>query len=144
MTTNVRLHFDDGSIIEIGVSRERRLVRVESGIGSDVTVNVLGPPPPPLPRGGYLRQMLDAEITDLGLSVRATNVLAFNSRRGEGLTFVGELVRLTERDILMSKNAGRKVLEAIQEALWERRLSLAMNEQDCEGWTPPKEPSPDA
>ena len=135
--TTVRLHFDDGSIVSVGVSRERRLVRVESGIGSEVEVTILGPPPPPLPRGDWLRKLLVTEIVDLGLSVRATNVLAFNMRRGEGLTHVGQLVQLTERDVLMSKNAGRKVLESIQEALYERRLSLGMSAQDCEGWELP-------
>ena len=77
---------------------------------------------------------------DLGLGIRAWNALyQLNART------VADIIRLTEKDIYKQRNAGRKTLKEIKEALAELGLSLKgppMVLQNLRPKTPaPKPPS---
>ncbi|MCS6893684.1 MAG: DNA-directed RNA polymerase subunit alpha [Deltaproteobacteria bacterium] len=68
-----------------------------------------------------LNELLLKRIDELELSVRSSNCL-----ESLGIKYVGELVQLTEAQLLRTKNFGRKSLNEIKERLSEMRLSLGM------------------
>jgi DNA-directed RNA polymerase subunit alpha len=74
-------------------------------------------------------ELLDMEVDNLELSIRTANCL-----QNADITFIGELVRMTEADLLRTKNAGRKSLAELNELLGEMGLRLGM---DVGGWQPP-------
>ncbi len=67
------------------------------------------------------------EIEELDLSVRARNCLT-----AAGIKYVGDLVQMTEQELLKTKNFGRKSYKEIKELLTDMGLSLGMKLQ--EGW----------
>ena len=67
------------------------------------------------------------EIDELALSVRARNCLT-----AAGIKRVGDLVQMTEAELLKTKNFGRKSYKEIKELLTDMGLSLGMKLQ--EGW----------
>ena len=71
--------------------------------------------------GGELNESLFKDITDLELSVRATNCL-----RSANIALVGELVQRTESDMLKTKNFGRKSLDEIKSVLVGMGLDFGM------------------
>ncbi len=64
------------------------------------------------------------------LSARSVNCL-----HQEGVRYVGDLVQLTERELLGTPNIGKKTLEEITDALKQENLALGIA---LDGW-PPKE-----
>ena len=73
-----------------------------------------------------LNQTID---NSMELSVRSANCLQNNNIR-----YVGELVRMSEINVLKIKNFGRKSLKEIKDALAERGLTIGM---DVGNWQPP-------
>ncbi|MCS6961146.1 MAG: DNA-directed RNA polymerase subunit alpha [Deltaproteobacteria bacterium] len=69
-----------------------------------------------------LNEVLLRRIDELELSVRSSNCL-----ESLGIKYVGELVQLTEAQLLRTKNFGRKSLNEIKERLSEMGLALGMN-----------------
>ncbi len=67
---------------------------------------------------GLLDRLL-IKITGLGLSVRATNAL-----RDSGVRFLGDLVIMTEQEILSTNIIGRRTLKEIKKMLKARDLQL--------------------
>ncbi len=72
---------------------------------------------------------LNQLIDDMELSVRSANCLQNNNIR-----YVGELVRMSEIDLLKIKNFGRRSFKEIKDALAERGLTISM---DVGNWQPP-------
>ena len=68
-----------------------------------------------------LNEALFKDISDLELSVRATNCL-----HGANIKVVGELVQRTENDMLKTKNFGRKSLDEIKNVLLNMGLDFGM------------------
>jgi DNA-directed RNA polymerase subunit alpha len=68
---------------------------------------------------------LDKPVAELELSVRAANVL-----EAAGVTTVGELVMLTESDMLKYRGFGRKALNEIKQILVGMDLRLGMKTDD--------------
>jgi DNA-directed RNA polymerase subunit alpha len=66
-----------------------------------------------------MNDMLYKKIEDLGLSVRSLNCL-----HGENITLVSELVRLTEKQVLKTRNLGKKQLSEIEDALARHGLEF--------------------
>ncbi len=71
--------------------------------------------------GGDLGTLLQKEIDDLNLSVRSANCL-----RNANINTVGDLVVRSEKEMLETKNFGRKSLEEIQKVLDRMGLSFGM------------------
>lgn len=80
-----------------------------------------------------LKEILIRDIEDLELSNRAINCLK-NGRYKDGgkvnVKTIGDLVRLTEKDILNIENFGKKSLEEVKNALEKWGLSLGMDVSD--------------
>ena len=70
---------------------------------------------------GEVNESLFKDITELELSVRATNCL-----RGANISLVGEIVQKTENDMLKFKNFGRKSLDEIKGVLLNMGLDFGM------------------
>ena len=66
-------------------------------------------------------ELLNKMVSDIELSVRATNCL-----KNAKINTLGELVRKTEEELLSYKNFGKKSLDEIKEKLKELDLSLGM------------------
>ncbi len=71
--------------------------------------------------GGDLGTLLHKEIDDLNLSVRSANCL-----RNANINTLGDLVVRSEKEMLETKNFGRKSLEEIQTVLDRMGLSFGM------------------
>ena len=73
--------------------------------------------------------ILSMSVTELGLSTRAKHIL--NNPGSHGLSAVirtvGELISVTERDLMLRPNMGAKTLRKIKEQLAKHRLQLAEN-----------------
>ncbi len=69
-----------------------------------------------------LSQTLSTTIAELELSVRARNCLD-----GAGLATLGDLVALTENELMNLKNLGKTSMTEIKNKLAERGLSLGLN-----------------
>jgi hypothetical protein len=82
--------------------------------------------PPVLHPGLDLRDRLLIDLRDLDLSVRAANRL-----EDAGLRYVGDVVRVTEVDLVRIKYFGRKTLREINALLQALGLSLGMK---VPGW----------
>jgi DNA-directed RNA polymerase subunit alpha len=74
--------------------------------------------------------LLNTPIDNLELSVRSANCLM-----NANIEFVGELVQMTEEDLLRTKNAGRKSINELTELLGDMGLRFGMN---LGGWQPPQ------
>ena len=66
-----------------------------------------------------MNDMLYKKIEELGLSVRSLNCL-----HGENITLVSELVALTEKQVLKTRNIGKKQLSEIEGVLARHGLEL--------------------
>lgn len=71
----------------------------------------------------FANPALDETIDDLELSVRASNILD-----SAGIKMVGDLVKLSERDLLRLRHCGRTSLREIVAALASRGLTLRQSE----------------
>lgn len=69
----------------------------------------------------HMKQLLDSNLSDLGLSVRAQNCL----RSAEIIT-LGQLVSKTENDLKKVRNFGTKTMNEINVLLEEKNLQLGM------------------
>ncbi|MGH7163484.1 MAG: DNA-directed RNA polymerase subunit alpha C-terminal domain-containing protein, partial [Planctomycetota bacterium] len=69
-----------------------------------------------------LKERLALPISDLDLSVRASNCL-----EAENVRTVGDLVRLSEADLLAMKNFGKTSLREVKQKLANHGLSLEMD-----------------
>ncbi len=78
-----------------------------------------------------LSNQFDATIESLYFTHRTAECL-----KAEGISFVGQLVRKSENQLLTISNLGRKSLNEIKEVLSARGLGLRMN---VAGWKPPVE-----
>ena len=76
---------------------------------------------------GEINESLFKEITDLELSVRATNCL-----HSANISLVGELVQKTEAEMLKTKNFGRKSLDEIKGVLIGMGLDFGMKVEGFE------------
>jgi DNA-directed RNA polymerase subunit alpha len=74
-----------------------------------------------------LNPNLNKKVEELELSVRSSNCL--NSAK---ITYIGELVQKTEKEMLETKNFGRKSLRELKEILNSMDLKLGMK---LEGWS---------
>ena len=77
-----------------------------------------------------VNEHLNRSVDELDLSVRAQNCL-----QNAKVRWIGELVKMTDAELLKTKNFGRKSLKEIKELLFELDLSLGMKVD----WWPPKE-----
>jgi DNA-directed RNA polymerase subunit alpha len=84
-------------------------------------------PPPAV--DDELRRKLDRPIADLELSVRASNCL-----ESAKVTTIGDLVRLTEEELLQLRSFGKTSLMEVKRKLTEHGLTLGM---DVSGQSPP-------
>jgi len=97
-----------------------------------------------------IKQLLDTPITELDLSVRASNCLknanvstirdltmiteldlsvrASNCLKNANVSTIRDLTMMTEDEISKTRNVGKKSLQEIQEKLAERNLSLGMTD----------------
>ncbi|MBM3987971.1 MAG: DNA-directed RNA polymerase subunit alpha [Planctomycetes bacterium] len=71
---------------------------------------------------GKSSAVLTASVAELELSVRAKNCLD-----GANITTIGQLVSMSETDVMNLKNLGKTSLTEIKSKLVERGLSLGMN-----------------
>ncbi len=69
-----------------------------------------------------LDALLDTNVEEMELSVRSANCL-----KNAGIRNLRELVQKTEREMLETKNFGRKSLNEIKEILREKGLAFGMN-----------------
>ncbi|MGQ9630339.1 MAG: DNA-directed RNA polymerase subunit alpha [bacterium] len=67
-------------------------------------------------------EILDKPISDLELSVRPANCL-----RNADIKTIGELVKMTEADMLKTRNFGKKSLQEIKDVLAQFNLTLGMD-----------------
>lgn len=81
----------------------------------------------PMPTGRFDPALLRS-VDDLGLSVRSSNCL-----RAENVYLVGDLIQLTDIDLLKTPNLGRRSLNEIKEVLAQRGLVLGTQ---LKGWPP--------
>lgn len=72
---------------------------------------------------------LDLSIEELELSVRTATCF-----QDAEVRHIGQLVQMTEVDLLRTKNFGRKSLKEVREVLSEMGLELGTKLED---WTPP-------
>lgn len=70
-----------------------------------------------------IRQILNAPVEELELSVRSSNCL-----KNANIRTIGELTKKTEEDIAKTRNFGKKSLTEIKEKLQEMNLSLGMTD----------------
>ena len=70
-----------------------------------------------------IKQLLDTPISELELSVRASNCL-----KNANVSTIRDLTMMTEDEISKTRNVGKKSLQEIQEKLAERNLSLGMTD----------------
>ena len=70
-----------------------------------------------------IKHLLDTPITELDLSVRASNCL-----KNANVSTIRDLTMMTEDEISKTRNVGKKSLQEIQEKLAERNLSLGMTD----------------
>ena len=75
-----------------------------------------------------LMKRLIKKVDELELSVRSANCL-----KNDNIVYIGDLVRMTEQDMLRTPNFGRKSLNEIKEVLQEYNLTLGM---EIEEWPP--------
>ncbi len=73
--------------------------------------------------GGARREVLDSKIEELDFSVRTYNCL-----KKENINTIGELVQLSEKQLLEIRNLGQKSLDEIKEKLVDRGLTLVEDE----------------
>ncbi|HET7600684.1 MAG TPA: DNA-directed RNA polymerase subunit alpha [Gemmatimonadales bacterium] len=78
--------------------------------------------------GGDLRQRLDRLIDDFGLSVRS-----LNSLKNSNIRTLGDLVMLSEDELLRVKNVGEKALQEIAELLQREGLNFGMRFEEVDG-----------
>jgi DNA-directed RNA polymerase subunit alpha len=97
-------------------------------------------------QGGASSARLDRSIDDLGLSVRS-----LNSLKNSNIRTLGDLVELSEDDLLKVKNVGEKALNEIAELLQREGLNFGMQFDDVDGdlrvtrqGTPPTAAQPSA
>jgi DNA-directed RNA polymerase subunit alpha len=91
------------------------------------------PEPAPVPRDTRAEKQhenLWRTVDELELSVRATNCL-----RNLKITYIGELVTMTESQLMKTRGFGRKSLTEIATVLAEMELHLGMK---LDGWIKPK------
>jgi DNA-directed RNA polymerase subunit alpha len=69
-----------------------------------------------------LDALLDTNVEEMELSVRSANCL-----KNAGIRTLRELVQKSEREMLETKNFGRKSLNEIKEILREKGLAFGMN-----------------
>ncbi|MDZ7374058.1 MAG: DNA-directed RNA polymerase subunit alpha [candidate division KSB1 bacterium] len=69
-----------------------------------------------------IRKLLKMPVDELELSVRASNCL-----KAANIQTIGDLVRLTESEMLKFRNFGRKSLQELQRVLEERGLYFGMD-----------------
>jgi len=89
----------------------------ESETAADVRADT-----PPAPLDDELRRKLEKSLADLDLSVRASNCL--ESAR---ILTIGDLVRLTEDELLQLRSFGKTSLTEVKEKLTSLGLTLGMN-----------------
>jgi DNA-directed RNA polymerase subunit alpha len=80
------------------------------------------PEPEPVTQDLKLRERLALPISDLDLSVRAGNCL-----EAENIKTIGDLVRLSEADLLAMKNFGKTSLREVEQKLGHVGLSFEMD-----------------
>merc|ERR1712170_301066 len=85
-------------------------------------------------KGGDAREELPfnpallRKVDELELSVRSANCL-----KNDNIIYIGDLVQISEAEMLRTPNFGRKSLNEIKEVLAQMGLSLGMEVQD---WPP--------
>ncbi|MCK6461801.1 MAG: DNA-directed RNA polymerase subunit alpha, partial [Planctomycetes bacterium] len=80
------------------------------------------PEPEPAAKMLSLKERLALPISDLDLSVRASNCL-----ESENIKTIGDLVRLSEADLLAMKNFGKTSLREVDQKLRAVGLKLDMD-----------------
>jgi DNA-directed RNA polymerase subunit alpha len=90
----------------------------EETVSADTHV---GEPPPPSVMDKAQQERLSMPISQLDLSVRASNCLA-----SAKVTTVGDLVRMTEADLLKVRSFGRTSLREVKRKLSDLGLTLGM------------------
>lgn len=75
-----------------------------------------------------LMKRLVKKVDELELSVRSANCL-----KNDNIVYIGDLVKMTEQDMLKTPNFGRKSLNEIKDVLQEYNLHLGM---EVEEWPP--------
>lgn len=79
-----------------------------------------------------INQYLNIKIEDLELSVRSSNCL-----KTENISYIGQLIKKTEPEMLRTPNFGKKSLDEIKNILVDMGLNLGMNLKTS--WAPPTE-----
>jgi DNA-directed RNA polymerase subunit alpha len=73
-------------------------------------------------QGEQLEVVLNTPVTEFEMSVRARNCL-----RAMGIRTLGDLTRVTEQELLSSKNFGETSLDEIREIMVSKQLKLGQN-----------------
>ena len=98
--------------LRLGMGREEHTASVQSAARTLLGIE---------PEKG---DVLEKEIEDLELSVRSRNAMM-----SLGIESLGELVRLSEKDLMKVKNFGQTSMNEVKEKLAEFGLSLAENQE---------------
>ncbi len=91
-------------------------------VPTETVEEVTLPEPEPSAQDLKLKERLALPISDLDLSVRASNCL-----EAENIKTIGDLVRLAEADLLAMKNFGKTSLREVEQKLGNVGLSLEMD-----------------
>ena len=102
---------------EMGPEMPQEELKVEDVFGDLGSVGVPGGE-----TSGDSSELLNRPISELDLSVRASNCLS-----AENIFTIGELVRLTEPEMLEIRNFGKTSLKEVQKKLEELGLGLGMS-----------------
>ncbi len=84
-------------------------------------------PIPPIPQGESAQIETpepSEDLLKLGLDQLELNVRTSNTLHNMGLRTIGDLVKVTEEDLLAQQNFGRKSLYELREILWNIGIEL--------------------
>ena len=140
----ISLYFSNGTKVEVDVPKGVKLVRVQ--VGADTQIRVieeLGLSSDAL----QIRLDLPVSHASLNFSVRTLNCLQLgvhtrapgNPRGWEHrrIDYLGQLVQLSEAELMRTKSFGRMSLNNVKSALDELGLRLQMRTPELLGWTVP-------
>ena len=108
------------------VSRAAELIRDQLGVFLNFEEPVEPVPVPHDDRPDLLRENLWRTVDELKLSVRTTNCL-----RSLNITYIGELVKKSPKELMMKRGFGRKSLTELEDVLAGMELQLGMK---LDGW----------
>jgi DNA-directed RNA polymerase subunit alpha len=118
----------DGSVTpEDAIAYSAKIIKDQISVFINFDEQVSGATTKGGSQDGDIDESLFKDITDLELSVRATNCL-----HSANISLVGELVQRTEAEMLKTKNFGRKSLDEIKSVLVGMGLDFGLKVEGFE------------